>query len=448
MDAVTTPGKNAGERYLTSMTPFMQKEEESQTKASEFEAEKAAQQKTFEAEAQRRKAENARQEVKTIESSDVYKQAHQLDEDMMKQTFVPTKDNAQDMATLFSLINVLGFAIGKGGKNNSVQALSAMNGMAEGYQKGRADLYKKEKDSFEENMKALKTKSDILAKRLSEIAMNAGKDHAAADLEADAFLSEQGATFIKQYKDKYGLAAAAARAKELTGMAGKAFELTEQERQKSLDRANQVSLEKIRAGLQTQKAMLPMVQGIRGIEHLQTQLKDPEVQTGLLSKTAPWFEKLKSISDSPADEDFETAVNKNLTGTDKTTLFLKDALLESYAIERASQGGGRVTVQMMKQAGPVLDPSNYTPDTYNALLDQRRKVLYNNLQDMGYTQEQIKQKSAEHPYEPFGGQPSQAAAPASSKVMPAADKLKAYADAHFNGDVNAAQTFLKGQGYQ
>jgi hypothetical protein len=151
------------------------------------------------------------------------------------------------------------------------------------------------------------------------------------------------------------------------------------------------------------KTAVPMLQGVRGIERLQDQLRDPEVQTGLMSKTAPWAEKLKSIANSSPDADFESVVNQKLTGTDKTTLFLKDALLESYAIERAANGGARVTVQMMKQAGPVLDPTNYTPQTYNALLDTRRKVLYDNLQDMGYSPEQIKKSSAAHEYTPYGG---------------------------------------------
>jgi hypothetical protein len=58
---------------------------------------------------------------------------------------------------------------------------------------------------------------------------------------------------------------------------------------------------------------------------------------------------------------------------------------------------------MMKQAGPVLDPTNYAPETYNALLEGRRKVLYNNLQDIGYTPEQIQKLSAQHEYTPYGG---------------------------------------------
>ena len=74
--------------------------------------------------------------------------------------FIPSKENAQDLAALFSLMNVIGFAIGAGGKQNAQAAMSAMNGMLEGHQKGRADLYKQQKDIFETNQKLLDKKID------------------------------------------------------------------------------------------------------------------------------------------------------------------------------------------------------------------------------------------------------------------------------------------------
>jgi hypothetical protein len=156
-----------------------------------------------------------------------------------------------------------------------------------------------------------------------------------------------------------------------------------------------------------------LVQGVRGIENLQKQLRDPDIQTGLIAKISPLLERLKSLSPGT---NFESAVNQTLTGTDKTTLFLKDALLETYAIESAAKGGQRLTVQDMKMVGPVLDPTNYTPATYNVLLDQRRKVLYDNLQDRGLTPEQIKKASASRPYTPYGGETtSPAAQPSTTK---------------------------------
>jgi len=60
-------------------------------------------------------------------------------------TFVPTKETAADMGLLFTLTNIVGFMIGGKSKGNAQQAMSAMNGMLEGHQKGREDLYKERK---------------------------------------------------------------------------------------------------------------------------------------------------------------------------------------------------------------------------------------------------------------------------------------------------------------
>jgi hypothetical protein len=69
--------------------------------------------------------------------------------------FVPTQESAKDIMNLFTLTTVIGFALGGAGKAHAQQALSAMNGMVEGHLKGRDDLYKREKDIYDENMKAL-----------------------------------------------------------------------------------------------------------------------------------------------------------------------------------------------------------------------------------------------------------------------------------------------------
>jgi hypothetical protein len=159
---------------------------------------------------------------------------------------------------------------------------------------------------------------------------------------------------------------------------------------------------------------MTLIQGVRGIESLQKQLRDPDIQTGLVAKASPLLERLKSLDPGTP---FETAVNRTLTGTDKTTLFLKDALLETYAIESAAKGGQRLTVQDMKMVGPVLDPTNYTPQTYNALLDQRRRVLYENLQDRGVTLKEIQERSASRPYTPYGGE-----APSPARTLSTEDK--------------------------
>jgi len=73
-------------------------------------------------------------------------------------SFIPSKDTAQDIAGLFGVISVISMLVGGGGKMSGQLALGNMNGMMEGYRKGREDLYKKERIEFDKNFNAMMKK--------------------------------------------------------------------------------------------------------------------------------------------------------------------------------------------------------------------------------------------------------------------------------------------------
>lgn len=79
--------------------------------------------------------------------------------------FEPTKDNIQDIAGLFSLMGVVGMVIGK---KNALQGMYAMNGMMEGYRKGRKDLFTREAAEFDKQFKILQAKVESATKELEE----------------------------------------------------------------------------------------------------------------------------------------------------------------------------------------------------------------------------------------------------------------------------------------
>jgi len=70
--------------------------------------------------------------------------------------FHPTKDNIQSLSTLFGLIGVIGASLGGAGKMSATASLNAMGGMMKGWQQGRADLWKKEKEEFDKGMQQVK----------------------------------------------------------------------------------------------------------------------------------------------------------------------------------------------------------------------------------------------------------------------------------------------------
>lgn len=118
--------------------------------------------------------------------------------------FIPHEENANDLMMLFGLLNVVGFAIGSGGKEYAQAAMSAMNGMLEGHQKGREDLYKKEKSIFETNQKQLDSRIKQLLAFMQDNELLTGMDKTARDQAIESEFLQTGATFMLEYYRKKG----------------------------------------------------------------------------------------------------------------------------------------------------------------------------------------------------------------------------------------------------
>ena len=149
----------------------------------------------------RMKAENIAtfaEEVKAMPERQTLQQAR---EEMSNMAFVPTKDNATDLAAMFSLINIVGMLVGK---SDAQRSMYAMNGMLEGYQKGRADLYKREQIEFDKNFKAMQAKVATLEKALTE-AMEVKKyDKEKGDLMVTMALAEAESQVLKYMRERQG----------------------------------------------------------------------------------------------------------------------------------------------------------------------------------------------------------------------------------------------------
>jgi hypothetical protein len=160
--------------------------------------------------------EEGKQQQKLIEArgvSDVTKRAAEQErtaqEDYQKQlvaeplpAFIPDKESAKDIAGLFSMVSVMGMLLGGGGKLNAMQALNAMNGMLEGHQKGRADLYKKQATEFDKNFKAMTKKHEEFRKKMEDAVKLAAVDKEAGLADAKMAAVEAGSPIIKAMVDR------------------------------------------------------------------------------------------------------------------------------------------------------------------------------------------------------------------------------------------------------
>jgi hypothetical protein len=147
------------------------------------------------------KSENLDRFSKEVQAMPERQTLQQAREEMSNMAFVPTKDNATDLAAMFSLINIVGMLVGK---SDAQRSMYAMNGMLEGYQKGRADLYKKEQIEFDKNFKAMQAKVATLEKALTE-AMEVKKyDKEKGDLMVTMALAQAESPVLKAMRLNQG----------------------------------------------------------------------------------------------------------------------------------------------------------------------------------------------------------------------------------------------------
>jgi hypothetical protein len=307
------------------------------------------------------KAANLRKLKSDIEESQTSKDLTTLEDQYMHAAFVPTQATMGEMAAMFSLFGVAGMLIGAGGKGNSQAAMSAMSGMMKGYREGNEDLYKKEKSTFDENLKVMGQRKEVLSKRLEQIAKLATMDKEAADQDLDALLAEKGADFYKKYKDKFGLAKLIEFDKEVNKTHDKMYDFVvkEDERVREETRRRKEKLEdeqrrkedkieaeqranaqriidderrlaerqefaSFAAGLKnlkgqgglgakaflestlgvtapdekTSQKIVDTALGVSQLGHVMTIFKDPEVKAGVMSKLSSIKEKLASLGDN------------------------------------------------------------------------------------------------------------------------------------------------------
>ena len=125
-------------------------------------------------------------------------------EELNNAAFVPTKESAQDIATIFSLTGIIGMAIGGGAKDNAYAAMAGMNGMLEGYKRGRADIYKRERESFDKNLKALQLKVQTLQQELTEAIQLKQQDFRAGETAIEIALAKSGSDLLDLKRKKNG----------------------------------------------------------------------------------------------------------------------------------------------------------------------------------------------------------------------------------------------------
>jgi hypothetical protein len=119
--------------------------------------------------------------------------------------FHPTKDNIQSLSTIFGLIGVVGMALGGAGKSSATLALNSMGGMMKGWQQGRSDLWKKEKEEFDKNMAKVKAVLEDAYKDADRAMKTLAYNRQEAEALAGQSAAKLGGQVLRQVLNKQGV---------------------------------------------------------------------------------------------------------------------------------------------------------------------------------------------------------------------------------------------------
>lgn len=76
--------------------------------------------------------------------------------------FVPTQENAMSIGTLFGLLGVVGTMMGGAGQQSATGAMNAMSGMLNGWRQGRGDLYNRERQQFDIQLRRVQDQNNVI----------------------------------------------------------------------------------------------------------------------------------------------------------------------------------------------------------------------------------------------------------------------------------------------
>jgi len=139
-------------------------------------------------------------------NSPQYKEKQRINKELAELgSFVPTEVTAPMLGVLFSAIGATGMLLGGNSKNTAKAALSAMNGMAEGFAKGREQYDKERKAAFDTNVKLLQTKLSAIKDGLEDARREAILDKEASDMKVRQTLASNEAQFLQENTNKRGL---------------------------------------------------------------------------------------------------------------------------------------------------------------------------------------------------------------------------------------------------
>jgi hypothetical protein len=267
-----------------------------------------------------------------------------------------SQENMQSIATLFSLLGVIAIGGGKGSRLSVMNTMNSLTGMMKGWQQGRADVWKREKEEFEKNMAKTRAKLEAYSKKAELAWKTMPYDIEKSNAMMDELVAETGSQIVREKAKLQGIPAVATYLNNLfTGYDTQFDKFMKSEKQKT-DLAHQkkteedaaarlkLSQEQFANTKAHQKAMEHFRQQEINLRKQEVKLKETKDASGTLKPTgevtknyigeAQLGADLKNLQDQLKDPELRKLI--------------KDNRLESFL----SEEGGKVGNQLLQTEIP------------------------------------------------------------------------------------------------
>jgi hypothetical protein len=304
----------------------------------------------------------------------LYTEAENKELDYPRPEFHPTKENAESLGQLFSLVSTMGIMIGGGGKMASQNALSAMTGMLKGWQQGRKDLYERELKEFDKEYKRISDIRTDIQNRLQKSLQLASTDKEAASLEAQQAAAIAGGdsmvkALVNQGKTQQAL--------ELIKQTSTIDQQVKQRQQSAAQHAQSMAMQQQRLNFEKEKELNKRTgAGVTGALPKESKIRE---QYASRYQTIKNIEDIQSLLQDPKYAKFINLTTKLpdvLLNLQKNFPELQSKLARIQAIEFET-GGKSLTVNESKILEPIYGWRGITADALKQRLDGIKKYLEN-----------------------------------------------------------------------
>jgi hypothetical protein len=361
------------------------------------------------------------------EEGRLVKEARTREQDVMAEAeqamsqFTVSKETLGGMATLASVIGVLGSLAGNtGGKQAGLGAIKSMTGMMAGYQKGRADEFRRDQIEFDKQYKIMQGKLDRASKEFDRAIAMMPYNLAEAQKIKNSALAELNSDIISAVDSKQGITRANAILKQAVDVSNQ-----------NLNRANQLAIASMKtAGGAGGKIPIVMIQAHSLREKIVPQLQEALPVLKRLQTEGKWDELsgLIGVDNRLAEYNFRD-------DPEAIKLIRTLALFRSSEFETA----GKALTKVENKILAPLYQAGFRP--YEAIDNAMKQSLIEMQKEQLRLERQYPNLRPQEDNLPQSPQ-------AQAKPMPTGDKLKTYADTNFEGDEEAAKSYLSSQGYR